>query len=1100
MLESRGSGGTEQDGSVQAAAARGAGQPARVVALGAVITFLLLALLGVVGWGVYSALDTAGDVHALEQTSMRVAILDEATTRAARMAVVRGNPEWVRQYETVGAEIDHATKRLLDRAAATGIRPAAERIREAEMRMARIERAAIGLAFQGEREEALQLLASTGYNQQKEMLTQGVAEIGEAVEGALRASDETVRSRTLAGWVLLVAVVLALTATWLLVFRLIRRYIRDRDRAERELAESEQELSALIRSMDDLVLIFDAGGRYLEVASTSAPLLLPRHQVPGKRLHEVHPPGTADRFLHHIREALATEQTQYLEYQLRIQGEEIWRSAAISPMPGDRVVWVARDITKLKRVETQVEMERAYLRAVLDASPSLVFAKDGEGRFTLANRAVADVYGTTPEGLVGRTDADFNTDAAEVEAFLSADRRVIETGKDLLVDEEPVTCAATGEVRWYQTRKVRLEPPGGGPPQVLGIAADVTERKRAEEALRESEEKFRQLAENIREVFWIASSEISAILYVSPAYEEVTGRTVASVYDRGDFLWTAIHPDDLERVQQARATVAEGEPVEIEFRHRHEDGSLRWLRVRAFPVRDERGEPYRTVATAEDVTERKRVEDERAAAEAHYRRLVTTSPVGIYALDAQGLVTEVNPAVETLIDRPREQVLGRHFGDFVAPEDLPLARRIFEDALAGRSDTFSVEVHLTRPSGERRLVSISAASIVEDGAVVGTHGIAHDVTEERAREEQRRFLARVLDSLADAVAVIDDSGEIVYANVAVSRILGVDPERLPELSLEDFLPDDASRKEAEEIAKVLQQSGQWSGRVWRRRLLDGTLIPLDLVASQVTSGDENGKSYTFALFRDASNEVEIERHLRRAERLASLATLLRGVAHELNNPLHAVRNFADLMLQEERSQDDREALEYIRQEADRAAQVVVDMHRFARQAETEASGRTAIDLNEAVREVLSMHRYALRTGDIELREELARDLAPVHANPREVEQVIFSLLTNAEHAMEKQEEGKRKLIVRTRPSALGAAVEVTDTGPGILPEHLDRVFDPFWTTKAPGEGRGLGLSIAHSIVTEQGGEIRVDSEPGGGARFVVDLPLAPPESVTERSD
>jgi CheY-like chemotaxis protein len=194
---------------------------------------------------------------------------------------------------------------------------------------------------------------------------------------------------------------------------------------------------------------------------------------------------------------------------------------------------------------------------------------------------------------------------------------------------------------------------------------------------------------------------------------------------------------------------------------------------------------------------------------------------------------------------------------------------------------------------------------------------------------------------------------------------------------------------------------------------------------------------------------------------------------------------------EQRPAEDLEALEIIKREADRAAKIVSDLRLFARQTQDESSERTAVDLNDVVRHVCKVRRYSLETRGITIVEELAAGLPLVHANRGEVEQVVVNLVVNAEQAMATVP-GERRLRLRTVPGITDVTLMVGDTGPGIAPEHRDRIFDPFFTTKPPGEGTGLGLSIVHSIVSEHGGQIRVDSDPRHGTTFIVELPRAAP--------
>lgn len=243
--------------------------------------------------------------------------------------------------------------------------------------------------------------------------------------------------------------------------------------------------------------------------------------------------------------------------------------------------------------------------------------------------------------------------------------------------------------------------------------------------------------------------------------------------------------------------------------------------------------------------------------------------------------------------------------------------------------------------------------------------------------------------------------------------------------------------------------------------------------------------------RAERRRAEAEAHLRRAERLASLATLLSGVAHELNNPLAAIKSFAQLLLLDPRPEEDREALEVVAREATRAAKIVADLRLVARQTQQSGGAREPVDLNDLVRHVLSRRGYTLQTHNVEVREELAPDLPPVLGDRDELEQVVRNLVLNAEHSVSAHP-GERRLVLSTGVQGGRVLLRVADSGPGIPPEHLDRIFDPFWTTKEPGEGTGLGLSMVLGIVTEHGGEVRVESAPEKGAVFTVDLPQAGP--------
>ncbi|MBA2670369.1 MAG: response regulator [Gemmatimonadetes bacterium] len=285
------------------------------------------------------------------------------------------------------------------------------------------------------------------------------------------------------------------------------------------------------------------------------------------------------------------------------------------------------------------------------------------------------------------------------------------------------------------------------------------------------------------------------------------------------------------------------------------------------------------------------------------------------------------------------------------------------------------------------------------------------------------------------------------------------------------------------------QRGNWRGRVERRRFGDGAPIVIDLTLGRVPQGI-GSEDLIFGIIRDATAEISREQHLRRVERLASVVTLVGGVAHELNNPLNSVLNFAQLLAMDEPDPERREDLETIRREAERMARVVSDLRQVARSVREERQEKTLVDLNEVITHVLKVQEHRLRTSNIAVEVELDSSRPQVLADRSQLEQMLINLVANAEHAMVTAS-AEGRLAIRSRATENGVDVLVEDDGPGIAPEVLDRIFDPFFTTKSPGEGMGLGLSLVHSIVAALGGQIHVTSDPVSGTTFRVDLPGAP---------
>src|SRR5215470_15096138 len=230
----------------------------------------------------------------------------------------------------------------------------------------------------------------------------------------------------------------------------------------------------------------------------------------------------------------------------------------------------------------------------------------------------------------------------------------------------------------------------------------------------------------------------------------------------------------------------------------------------------------------------------------------------------------------------------------------------------------------------------------------------------------------------------------------------------------------------------------------------------------------------------------------KAERLAAVNGLAAGVAHEINNPLTIIMAQLHLLSQGPMSRQVEEALSVIDAAAKRAASIVRDLILFA---EHRPPRRSRCQVAEQVREVVAFQEARLESEGVSVRTNL-EPLPDIWADHNHLQEVLLHVIQNAQHAMV-EANGGGLLTISTTLVESGVRIEIADDGPGIPPEHLPRIFNPFFTTKQPGEGRGLGLSVAHSIVTEHGGRIWAENRSGGGALFTIDLPIGEPEPARE---
>lgn len=358
--------------------------------------------------------------------------------------------------------------------------------------------------------------------------------------------------------------------------------------------------------------------------------------------------------------------------------------------------------------------------------------------------------------------------------------------------------------------------------------------------------------------------------------------------------------------------------------------------------------------------------------------------------------------------------------------------------------------------------------------------VASIIENARLYEESQRY-SRLVESAVDGIFTLDANGLLTSVNQSLEAASGRPRDVLIGVRFAELVdPRDAAI--ADEAVRAATR-GEHRRMELRYIGLEGDARHCSLTLTPLADGGALG------IVRDMTDEKRFGEQLMQQEKLAAVGQLVSGVAHELNNPLASVTAFAQLLLLSDPSEPfERGAVEAIDQEARRASKIVSNLLTFARQHQPE---RRVADLNQVVEETLELRRYALRNAHVDLETTYDPQLPLTWADPFQLQQVVLNLVTNAEHALASWS-GMRTIGVSTSSIGDHLMIRVADTGPGIAPEHLHRLFNPFFTTKPVGEGTGLGLSISDGIVREHQGRIRVESQPGEGAAFIVELPYAPP--------
>jgi two-component system NtrC family sensor kinase len=349
--------------------------------------------------------------------------------------------------------------------------------------------------------------------------------------------------------------------------------------------------------------------------------------------------------------------------------------------------------------------------------------------------------------------------------------------------------------------------------------------------------------------------------------------------------------------------------------------------------------------------------------------------------------------------------------------------------------------------------------------------------------------ARLVESAEDAICTLDVAGNLTSVNRALECAMGRRRATMLGRPFEEFLPPE----ERADKWKMFQATlgGSRERHDMRFRSGPGKIRISTVITTPI---HERGRvTGVLAIFRDVTDERALLEQVVRREKLAALGELVGGVAHEVNSPLTSILAFGQILqASHPGSEESRRAVNTIVNEAKRAARIVGKFLTFARQQPSE---KMRTDLNQVLVDTIELRRYPLRMQQIAVDVDLADNLPTTWADPFQLQQVFINLLNNAEQALTANP-GVRRIVVHTELRGGELVAAVTDSGPGIAPEHLPHIFNPFYTTKARGVGTGLGLSISFGIVREHGGVLRVHSEPGQGAVFEVTLPVVAPPTAS----
>jgi len=627
--------------------------------------------------------------------------------------------------------------------------------------------------------------------------------------------------------------------------------------------------------------------------------------------------------------------------------------------------------------------------------------------------------------------------------------------------------------------------------QTVVVIRDITEQKAAEAALRESEARFRMLAETMPQLVFITLPD-GRPCYFNQRWIDYTGMT--SEESQGHGWKRAIHQDDLPRtLQRWQQSTSSGEAYEIEYRIRQVDGTYHWMLGRAMPLRDDAGEIVSWLGTCTDIDELRQALEAASSSEERLRVFARVSNDAIWDLDFAAQRLRWNEGLTTLFGYlPHEVETFESWCNRIDGEDRQRVVDGVRLVLEQGRNSWSDEYHFRRKDGSLAYI-LDRGHVIRDAAGNPLRVISGmtDLTQRRAAEEKLAHQAALIDEARDAIFVRDLSHRVTFWSKGAERIYGwTAADALGRFCYELLHVDEA---QFEAAVEVVLREGQWNGEMVRKAA-SGAALTVNSRWTLMRDGQGVPKSI-LSIETDITEPKRLEQQFLRAQRMESIGTLSGGIAHDLNNLLMPIVMGVDMLKRLDPDERNLRVIKNIERSAKRGANLVKQMVSFARGAD---GSRVAVNLGDVIAEVQSIAESTFPKS-VRFETDISPDLPLILGDATQIHQVLLNLCVNARDAMP----GGGWLSLTARSADLDAqfaamhggatagryvVLSVADNGAGMTKEVLDRIFEPFFTTKDVGKGTGLGLSTALGIVRGHGGFVEVSSEPGQGTVLEVYLP------------
>jgi len=796
------------------------------------------------------------------------------------------------------------------------------------------------------------------------------------------------------------------------------------------------------------------------------------------------------------------------------------------------------DITERKKAEKALKENEERYRSLIESLNEAIIVADNNHKVEYINKQFTELLGYTPEDIVGKIGYKILHDPEDLKIVENAN---VERINNVFSSYEIQFKAKGGRKFDILVSGSPLKNAEGEIIGSIGALTDITERKKVEKALKESQQLFQTLTQSSPVGIFRTRAD-GYTTFVNPKWSELSGLSFEEAL--GDGWLNAVHPDDrktIKKIWEADSNV--GSTSIAEYRFLKPDGSIVWVLGDAIPEIID-GEIKGFIGTITDITEIKTTLGLLETSEKRFRELSDLLPQPIWEADSSGRVTYINNhGMELYGYNQKEFEQGISLISTIIPEQRERAAFNIQERLSGKKVSAKDEEYISaKKNGEQFPVQVYVTAIKEKEKFVGLRGITVDMTEikkasDALRQSEEKYRT-LMESINEVVMMVDNDDRVQFVNNKFTEILGYTQEEIIGfIGYEKLLPPNeqllikkannlrvarvSSQYEISFIAKngkiidflvhgapVENEKGEVIGSIGTMiDITEKKQIELELErhrtqleflvnerTEELAAANEELKATNEELYsqrkelEEALNNLkETQNKLIQSEKMASLGVLAAGIAHEINNPLNFINGGAsgiESYINEnfkDHIKDVAPLIEGIQIGVKRAADIVTSLNHYSRRDDLPS---TKCDVNAIIDNCLVILHNQLKNR-IEVDKNFNNKIYTLLCNEGRLHQVFLNILSNSIQAID--DKGTITIFTSIKKDYL--TISISDTGCGISKENLPKITDPFFTTKEPGKGTGLGLSITYNIIKEYNGTLEFDSEIGVGTKAIITLPL-----------